>query len=93
MGLRRFVDGATPAERIWDLDLDLRPEGKQGPVARSLDGYAKYFHRWALPGSARRWPEPRPVAGDPDVAASWPCSRTSSGSRGSRPTTSATSGA
>ena len=33
MGLRRFVDGATPAERIWDLDLDLRPEGKQGPFA------------------------------------------------------------
>ncbi len=40
MGLRRFVDGPTPAERIWNIDLDLRPEGKQGPVARSLEAYA-----------------------------------------------------
>jgi glutamate-ammonia-ligase adenylyltransferase len=69
MGLRRFVDGATPAERIWDLDLDLRPEGKQGPVARSLDGYAKYFHRWALAWERQAMARARPVAGDPDVAA------------------------
>ena len=38
MDLRRFVAGATPSERIWNIDLDLRPEGKQGPVARSVDG-------------------------------------------------------
>ena len=69
MGLRRFVDGATPAERIWDLDLDLRPEGKQGPVARSLDGYAKYFHRWALAWERQAMARARPVAGDPEVAA------------------------
>jgi glutamate-ammonia-ligase adenylyltransferase len=69
MGLRRFVDGATPAERIWDLDLDLRPEGKQGPVARSLDGYAKYFHRWALAWERQAMARARPVGGDPDVAA------------------------
>ncbi len=47
MDLRRFVAGATPAERIWNIDLDLRPEGKQGPVARSVEGYSAYFHRWA----------------------------------------------
>jgi glutamate-ammonia-ligase adenylyltransferase len=69
MSLRRFVDGPTPAERIWDLDLDLRPEGKQGPVARSLDGYATYFHRWALVWERQAMARARPVAGDPEVAA------------------------
>jgi glutamate-ammonia-ligase adenylyltransferase len=68
MSLRRFVDGPTPAERIWDLDLDLRPEGKQGPVARSLQGYATYFHRWALVWERQAMARSRPVAGDPDVA-------------------------
>ena len=30
MGMRRFVAGPTPTDRIWNIDLDLRPEGKQG---------------------------------------------------------------
>ncbi len=67
MDLRRFVAGATPTEQIWDVDLDLRPEGKQGPVARSLDGYAQYFHRWAHVWERQAMLRARPVAGDPDV--------------------------
>ena len=67
MDLRRFVAGATPAERIWTIDLDLRPEGKQGPVARSVEGYAAYFHRWAHVWERQAMLRARPVAGDPDV--------------------------
>ena len=69
MSLRRFVDGPTPVERIWDVDLDLRPEGKQGPVARSIEGYATYFDRWALMWERQAMARARPVAGDSDVAA------------------------
>jgi glutamate-ammonia-ligase adenylyltransferase len=68
MGLRRFVAGATPTERIWNIDLDLRPEGKQGPVARSVDAYSTYFHRWALVWERQAMLRARPIAGDPDVA-------------------------
>ena len=58
--------GATPAQRIWTHRPHLRPEGKQGPLSRSLvDGYAAYLDRWAQTGSARRWPG-APVAGDPE---------------------------
>ena len=67
MDLRRFVAGATPAERIWTIDLDLRPEGKQGPVARSVEGYSAYFHRWAHVWERQAMLRARPVAGDPDV--------------------------
>jgi [glutamine synthetase] adenylyltransferase / [glutamine synthetase]-adenylyl-L-tyrosine phosphorylase len=64
-GLRRFVQGATPAHRLWDLDLDLRPEGKQGPMARSLEGYRTYFERWALVWERQAMLRARVVAGDP----------------------------
>lgn len=67
--LRRFVDGPTPAERIWELDADLRPEGKKGPLARSIEGYRAYFSRWALVWERQAMVLARPVAGDPSVAA------------------------
>ncbi len=31
----------------FELDLDLRPEGKNGPRVRSIAGYAGYYERWA----------------------------------------------
>ena len=31
----------------FELDLDLRPEGKNGPIARSLESYAAYYEKWA----------------------------------------------
>ena len=31
----------------FELDLDLRPEGKNGPIARSIDSYSAYYARWA----------------------------------------------
>ena len=68
MGLRRFVAGATPAERIWTIDLDLRPEGRHGPVARSVEAYATYFRRWAHVWERQAMLRARPVAGDRDVA-------------------------
>ena len=36
----RLVQSGTPAERIWTVDTDLRPEGRSGPLSRTLDAYA-----------------------------------------------------
>lgn len=36
-----------------DLDIDLRPEGKSGPVVRSLDSYRAYYERWSLTWEAQ----------------------------------------
>ncbi|MBA3302610.1 MAG: hypothetical protein H0U26_01910 [Acidimicrobiia bacterium] len=66
--LLRFVKGATPAERVYLLDLDLRPEGRQGPLARSLDAFRTYFDRWAEVWERAAMVRARPVAGDADVA-------------------------
>jgi glutamate-ammonia-ligase adenylyltransferase len=65
--LLRFVGGTLP--HIYDVDADLRPEGKDGPLARSLEGYATYFERWAQPWERLAMVRARPVAGDLALAA------------------------
>ncbi|HMK11422.1 MAG TPA: hypothetical protein VK461_07560, partial [Acidimicrobiales bacterium] len=66
--LRRFVQGSTPSARLWAVDADLRPEGKQGPLARSVEGFATYFSRWALVWERQAMLRARPVAGDVALA-------------------------
>ncbi len=45
--LRRVLNGRTPSERVWQADFDLRPEGKQGLLSRSIAGFTEYYERWA----------------------------------------------
>jgi glutamate-ammonia-ligase adenylyltransferase len=66
--LLRLLSGSTPADRIFALDAGLRPEGRQGPLARSLDGYRTYYERWAQTWERQALVRARPVAGDPAVA-------------------------
>ncbi|GGE87934.1 bifunctional [glutamine synthetase] adenylyltransferase/[glutamine synthetase]-adenylyl-L-tyrosine phosphorylase [Mycetocola zhadangensis] len=47
-----------------DLDVDLRPEGKNGPVTRSLDSYRAYYSRWSLAWEAQALLRAQGVAGD-----------------------------
>lgn len=47
-----------------DLDADLRPEGKNGPLVRSLDSYRAYYARWSLTWEAQALLRARGVAGD-----------------------------
>ncbi|MDQ1375409.1 MAG: [glutamine synthetase] adenylyltransferase / [glutamine synthetase]-adenylyl-L-tyrosine [Actinomycetota bacterium] len=65
--LMRFMKGDTPAARVYLLDADLRPEGKQGPLARSLEGYRTYYERWAQTWERQALVRARPAAGDEDV--------------------------
>jgi glutamate-ammonia-ligase adenylyltransferase len=65
--LVRFLAGTTPATRIYPVDLGLRPEGKDGPLARSLDGYASYYDRWAQTWERQALVRARMVAGDAEV--------------------------
>jgi glutamate-ammonia-ligase adenylyltransferase len=48
----------------FELDLDLRPEGRNGPVARSLEAYAAYYARWSLTWEAQALLRARGAAGD-----------------------------
>jgi [glutamine synthetase] adenylyltransferase / [glutamine synthetase]-adenylyl-L-tyrosine phosphorylase len=56
-------DLAVPLE----LDTGLRPEGRNGPVVRSLDAYRAYYERWSLTWEAQALLRARGVAGDPEL--------------------------
>jgi glutamate-ammonia-ligase adenylyltransferase len=61
--------GATTAEgQTFRIDANLRPEGKQGPLARSFDGYRQYYEKWALTWELQSLLRARVVAGDRDLA-------------------------
>ncbi len=49
------------------LDADLRPEGRQGPLVRSLSSYAAYYERWHSFWEAQALLRADLVAGDPAV--------------------------
>src|SRR5262249_14501297 len=65
--VRRFMQGVPPATRLWEVDVDLRPEGRQGLRARSVEGYRRYFEGWALMWERQAMMRARPVAGDRSV--------------------------
>lgn len=47
----------------FELDLDLRPEGKNGPNARSIDSYRAYYERWADTWESQALLRAKPIAG------------------------------
>ncbi len=49
------------------IDADLRPEGKTGPLVRTLSSYAAYYRRWSLVWEAQALLRAEPVAGDADL--------------------------
>jgi [glutamine synthetase] adenylyltransferase / [glutamine synthetase]-adenylyl-L-tyrosine phosphorylase len=61
--LRRLLatPGPDPALRV---DADLRPEGRQGPLVRTLTAYRAYYGRWARPWEIQALLRADPVAGD-----------------------------
>ncbi|WP_460795577.1 bifunctional [glutamine synthetase] adenylyltransferase/[glutamine synthetase]-adenylyl-L-tyrosine phosphorylase [Microbacterium sp. GXF0217] len=59
-GLREHL---TDQRVPLDLDADLRPEGRNGPVVRTLDAYAEYYRRWSLSWEAQALLRARGVAG------------------------------
>jgi len=68
--LMRFLGGATPSDRIYPMDADLRPEGKQGAMARSLSGFEKYWKDYALVWERQAMTRARHAAGDEAVTGS-----------------------
>jgi len=54
-------------EAGWEPDADLRPEGRNGPLARSIAGYLEYWQRYAETWEFQALLRARAIAGDPDL--------------------------
>jgi glutamate-ammonia-ligase adenylyltransferase len=55
----------------FELDLDLRPEGKNGPIVRSLDSYAAYYKRWAGTWESQALLRARLISGEQEIASAF----------------------
>jgi [glutamine synthetase] adenylyltransferase / [glutamine synthetase]-adenylyl-L-tyrosine phosphorylase len=64
--VRQLLQGGNPQPPLA-IDADLRPEGKNGPLARSLASCAEYYERWSDPWEAQALLRARPCAGDEDL--------------------------
>ncbi|RLV49090.1 bifunctional [glutamine synthetase] adenylyltransferase/[glutamine synthetase]-adenylyl-L-tyrosine phosphorylase [Nocardioides mangrovicus] len=52
---------------IWPVDANLRPEGRQGPLVRTLESHTGYYERWAHTWEFQALLKARPVAGDAEL--------------------------
>jgi len=66
--LRRLLSTPAP-EPPLGIDADLRPEGRQGPLVRSLAAYERYYTDWSKIWEAQALLRARYVAGDSMLAA------------------------
>lgn len=63
---------ATTAEGVlWPVDANLRPEGRDGPLVRTLESHLQYYRRWAKTWEFQALLKARPAAGDPDLGAAY----------------------
>ena len=60
----RSLLGAPSPEPVIDLDADLRPEGRNGPLIRTIESYRTYFAGWSAPWESQAMLRARVVAGD-----------------------------
>ncbi len=51
----------------WEVDAALRPEGKDGPLVRTLASHQAYYQRWASTWEFQALLKARPVAGDAEL--------------------------
>jgi glutamate-ammonia-ligase adenylyltransferase len=62
--MMRACSAATAEGTLWPVDAGLRPEGKDGPLVRTLASHVAYYERWAKTWEFQALLKARPVAGD-----------------------------
>jgi [glutamine synthetase] adenylyltransferase / [glutamine synthetase]-adenylyl-L-tyrosine phosphorylase len=67
-GVIRGLSAVTAEGTCFEVDANLRPEGRNGPLSRTLGSYLAYWDRWAEPWERQALIKLRPVAGDPALA-------------------------
>ena len=65
--LLKTIGDVTPEGQTFQVDAGLRPEGKAGPLARSLQSYLEYYARWSDPWEQQALIKARHAAGDREL--------------------------
>jgi [glutamine synthetase] adenylyltransferase / [glutamine synthetase]-adenylyl-L-tyrosine phosphorylase len=66
--LRRLLGEPAP-DPAFEVDADLRPEGRQGALVRSLSAFREYYEWWVSVWEVQALLRAKPVAGDEQLGA------------------------
>ncbi|MFE9050001.1 bifunctional [glutamine synthetase] adenylyltransferase/[glutamine synthetase]-adenylyl-L-tyrosine phosphorylase [Streptomyces rubiginosohelvolus] len=69
--MMRICSDTTVEGTIWEVDANLRPEGRNGPLVRTLSSHLAYYQRWAKTWEFQALLKARAVAGDPELGAEY----------------------
>lgn len=65
--MMRAIHDPANEPALWQVDPNLRPEGKQGPLVRTLASHLAYYDRWAKSWEFQALLKARVVAGDREL--------------------------
>jgi glutamate-ammonia-ligase adenylyltransferase len=63
-GISRAISSPAREPGLWEVDANLRPEGKSGPLVRTLASHQSYYARWAESWEFQALLKARTIAGD-----------------------------
>jgi Glutamine synthetase adenylyltransferase len=63
----RGIDAPALEPPLWEVDANLRPEGKDGALVRTLESHLAYYDRWAKGWEFQALLKARPIAGDAEL--------------------------
>ncbi len=66
-GMARGVYSPGPEPALWEVDANLRPEGRDGQLVRTLASHVSYYERWAKTWEFQALLKARAMAGDPGL--------------------------
>ncbi|HEX6198308.1 MAG TPA: bifunctional [glutamine synthetase] adenylyltransferase/[glutamine synthetase]-adenylyl-L-tyrosine phosphorylase [Jiangellaceae bacterium] len=67
----RVCSDHTAEGTIWPVDAALRPEGRAGPLVRTLASHRAYYENWAKTWEFQALLKARPIAGDLELGESF----------------------
>ncbi len=70
-GMIRICSQSAPEGTLFPVDPNLRPEGRDGPLVRTVASHRAYYERWAKTWEFQALLKARPVAGDPETGAAY----------------------
>ena len=70
-GMIRVCSQSTPEGPLFPVDPNLRPEGRDGPLVRTVASHRAYYERWAKTWEFQALLKARFVAGDARLAADY----------------------
>lgn len=66
-GISRAISSTAREPGLWEVDANLRPEGKAGPLVRTLASHQSYYARWAESWEFQALLKARTIAGDTEL--------------------------